>query len=87
MLPIPDNLSLHSLGDFIDIPPNPINLYPFPIETINALEKYKVLKKRFSHSKNPRESVIKYICREKKRKTGKGQGIEKKNINKKISFD
>ena len=87
MLPIPIDYPQYHLGDFVDIPVNPMDIYPFPNETITALEKYKILKKRFSHSKNPRESVIKYLFREEKRKSGKGLGVEKKIINKKITFD
>ncbi len=87
MLPIPIDYPQYHLSDFVDIPVNPMDIYPFPNETITALEKYKTLKKRFSHSKNPRESVIKYLFREEKRKSGKGLGVEKKIINKKITFD
>ncbi len=87
MLPLPFDYPQYNLSDFIDIPPNPMDIYPFPSETINAYEKYKTLKKRFGHSKNPRESVIKFLIREEKRKSGKGLGVEKKIINKKITFD
>ena len=45
MLPLPINLPEYFLSDFIDIPPNPMDIYPFPNETIDALSKYKVLKK------------------------------------------